>query len=125
MPWRYFGHAHADPNAPTAAGICDRCNFTYQLSQLQFQHQYMGEGLQNLWLRVCSKCLDVPSVFLKAIKLPSDPEPVKFPRPNQFEQQSNSVQLTQWDPPPTYPSIYPPEETVILGYWDDGVSVWG
>jgi hypothetical protein len=98
--WRFFGRAHASPSSPTAAGICDRCNFTYQLSQLKWQYEYRGESLGNLRIRVCPICLDKPQMQLKTIVLPADPLPVQDPRPgiNQFmaqENQGNSI--TKYD----------------------------
>lgn len=111
MPWRFFGRAQANPSHPTAAGICDRCNFTYQLSDLKWQYQWRGAGMVNTMFRVCPRCLDAPSAFLKALNLPADPTPVPFPRPNQFEQQMNSgIPALNWDQ--------------LYSAWDDGTSVW-
>lgn len=109
--WRFFGHAKADPSHSEAAGICDRCNFTYQLRDLHWQYQWRGSGLVNTMFRVCPKCLDVPSEFLKALKLPADPIPVPFPRPNQFQQQiNNGIPITVWDQ--------------LYGAWDSQGNVW-
>lgn len=111
MPWRFFGHAKADPSAPRAAGICDRCNQTYQLNDLKFQHQWRGTALQNTYFRVCPRCLDVPSAFLKALLLPADPVPVPYPRVDQFQaQMNNSSPALNWDQ--------------ANARWDDSISTW-
>ncbi len=61
--------------------------------------------------RVCPRCMDVPSAFLKALSLPADPVPVPFPRPSQAEQQMNSGSpALNWDQ--------------LNSAWDDGISVW-
>ena len=78
---RPHGHAYADPTAPRAAGICDRCGFRYFLRDLRWQYQWAGAQLINLQLRVCDKCLDEPSAFLKTIVLPPDPPPLFNIRP--------------------------------------------
>ncbi len=90
MPWRFFGHAKADPSHPEAAGICDSCNFTYQLKDLKFQYEWRGQNLQNVWFKRCPRCLDIPQQQLKAILLPPDPIPVPYPRPNTFPTQMNA-----------------------------------
>lgn len=98
MPWRFHGHARPDPTKTSAQGICDSCNFSYQLSELKFQYEWRGTSLQNTWFRKCPKCLDKPAEFLKTILLPADPVPVSYPRPNQFFEQMNSGSgATTWD----------------------------
>ncbi len=98
MPWRYHGQARVDPNNPQGFGICDRCNFTYNLVDLHWQYQWRGISLINTRFRVCSKCMDVPSAFLKAILLPEDPKPLLYPRPNTFPTQMNAGNpASVWD----------------------------
>lgn len=70
---------------PRARGQCDRCGFTYQLEELVYQYQWAGTRLQNLQLRVCPRCLDVPQEQLRAIILPADPLPVFDPRPEYYD----------------------------------------
>lgn len=74
--------------------------------------------------RVCRTCLDVPSEFLKTIIIPADPPVVQYPRVPQVESQMNNQQIQQFDPPPMYPSIFPPTQAVTIGQWDDGFSNW-
>ena len=81
MPYRYHGRAIVDPSNPAAFGICDRCNFTYQHRDLQFQYQYNGSGLYNTRFLVCQTCLDAPQAQLLNPILPPDPMPVLNPRP--------------------------------------------
>lgn len=98
MPWRFFGKAKADPSSPRAAGFCDRCDTAWQLSELKWQYQWRGAGLANTMFRVCPRCIDVPSAFLKALNLPADPVPVSFPRPGFVQEEMNQGQnYTNWD----------------------------
>lgn len=74
MAWRFHGRAEVDPENPSAWGICDRCNFTYNLRDLVWQYQWAGETLINKRILVCTRtCLDDPSPFLRAVILPPDP----------------------------------------------------
>lgn len=109
--WRYFSKAKGAVSGPEAAGCCDRCGDLWALRQLRFQHQWRGESLFNLQIRVCPKCYDVPSAFLKTIRIPADPIPVYQPRPPQWAtMENNSTPDLTWDQ--------------LYGRWDDGVSVW-
>jgi hypothetical protein len=78
------GRARTSAKNPQAFGVCDRCGIWENLVSLQFQHDWRGTQLQNLWLRVCRRCLDVPQQQLRAITLPADPVPVWQPRPENF-----------------------------------------
>lgn len=89
------GRATVEPGNPFA--FCDRCNFEYNLSDLQWQYQYGGNQLINLRILVCQRCLDVPAEFLQAIILPPDPIPVKNPRPGFFQSEEG--------PPPPVQSV--------------------
>lgn len=85
------GRARVVPGDPFAS--CDRCNFRYNLSDLQWQFQFGGTQLINLRILVCKKCLDIPSPFLQSIILPPDPVPVLNPRPGFY-------QVEEGPPPP-------------------------
>lgn len=78
---RPHGRAYVNPRSPAAWGICDRCGFQYNLSELKFQYEWRGTTLANTHMRVCSKCMDVPDDHKRAITLPADPMPVQNPRP--------------------------------------------
>ncbi len=79
---RIHGRARVDPTNPQAFGVCDRCRFLYNLVDLVFQHEWRGNRLINLWLRVCRRCLDIPHEFTRPAILPPDPLPVYQPRPD-------------------------------------------
>jgi len=78
------GRAVTNPSAPRAKGVCDRCGFVYQLVKLTYQHEWQGTKLQNLRLRVCRECKDVPQPQLKSKLIPPDPVPVLDPRPERM-----------------------------------------
>jgi hypothetical protein len=75
-----YGRATINPGAPEAIGVCDRCGFLYDLRALRWQMEWAGTTMQNLHLRVCPTCLDVPQEQLRTIVLPPDPPPVADPR---------------------------------------------
>lgn len=94
MAWRPHGRAQVNPVAPRAFGTCDRCGMLYNLNDLAWQHQWRGNKLMNIWLRVCTlTCLDNPSDFLRPIKLPADPVPVYQPRPEPYTADENAGSL--------------------------------
>lgn len=79
------GRAVTNPRNPRAFGVCDRCGIWYNLeAKLNYQYEWQGTRLQNLNLRVCPKCMDIPQPQLKARILPPDPVPVRNPRPENF-----------------------------------------
>ena len=84
MSWRPHSHARVDPRNPQAFGTCDRCNQFYNLVDLKFQRDWRGNQLQNIWLRVCQRCLDIPQEQLRPKVLPADPVPVYQPRTFNF-----------------------------------------
>jgi hypothetical protein len=81
---RVHGRARVDPTNPQAFGVCDRCRFLYNLVDLVFQYEWVGDKLTNLWLRVCRRCLDKPHEFTRPAVLPPDPVPVWQPRPDNY-----------------------------------------
>jgi hypothetical protein len=74
------GRARVSSTNPRAFGICDRCGFLYNHSDLQWQFDWAGASLINKKILVCDTCLDVPQEQLRAIILPADPEPIVNPR---------------------------------------------
>jgi len=84
MAWRFHGHARVNRDAPEAFGICDRCGQQYNLVDLKFQYDWRGQKLQNLNLRVCKRCYDVPFEHYRPIIVPPDPLPKRQPRPDQY-----------------------------------------
>ena len=84
MAYRYHSRAYADATSPRAWAVCDRCNFVYLHSDLQWQMEFNGTQLFNKRILVCQKCLDVPQPqFLNPILSP-DPMPVLNPRPPMY-----------------------------------------
>lgn len=78
------GRARTSAKKPECFGVCDRCSLWYNLVELEWQYEWRGTSLQNIWLRVCPRCLDTPQEQLRAIQLPADPTPVFQPRVEQF-----------------------------------------
>lgn len=118
-----FGRAIANPNAPSAFGVCDRCGLGYNLRSLVWQFEWCGVKLQNLKKRVCTvTCLDFPQPQLKSKVLPPDPVPVQDSRPEWFAQEENSTayfievngQIVQMNGPPNGPAPGPPEPPPAL-----------
>lgn len=95
MSWRYAGRAQTSPQNPRAFGVCDRCGCWENLDNLRFQFDYRGLKLQNLGIRVCSRCCDRPSPQLRPIILPPDPVPVLNPRPENFAAAENNYLSTE------------------------------
>lgn len=77
-------HARVNPSSPVATGVCDRCNFQWPLPELRWQHDWRGNALVKLGVRVCPKCMDKPFIHNRPIILPPDPMPVKDPRPENY-----------------------------------------
>ena len=78
------GRARVSAKNPQAQGVCDRCGIWYNLVNLEWQYEWRGTALQNIWIRVCGRCLDVPQEQNRAIQLPADPVPVWQPRVENF-----------------------------------------
>lgn len=74
--------------------MCDRCGFMYTLNDLTWQYQWAGTRLQNLRLRVCEDCMDIPQEQLRAIILPPDPVPVDQPRTEYYSAEVTSFLQT-------------------------------
>jgi hypothetical protein len=79
------GRARTSAKKPQAHAICDRCGFRYNWVDLQWQYQWRGPVIQNIRILVCRHCLDTPQEQLRAIVLPSDPNPIVNARVQDFE----------------------------------------
>ena len=90
------GRAKTDPKNPRAFGFCDRDGFLYNLEDLVWQHEWRGNELVNIHLRVCKRCLDVPFENDRPLYLPPDPPPVEQPRAGSMAVQENEGSET-WD----------------------------
>jgi hypothetical protein len=70
-----------------ALGLCDRCGFTYKLSELKYE---IEDQVRN-GLRVCSSCFDQdhPQLQLGKVKF-TDPQALYNPRADSGEKSSTS-----------------------------------
>ena len=110
------GRARANPAAPTAAAICDRCGFVYQHSALRWQYDWRGASLANIRLLVCNTCYDNAQQQLRAIVVPADPLPISNPRTQDFvAAEAGPVPFAAMaqsaDPSDGFLSVPPDEET--------------
>lgn len=78
------GRARVSAKRPQAQAVCMRCGLWYNRVDLNFQFQWRGTSLRNIYILVCDRCLDVPTEQLRAIQLPADPTPVYFPSVEDF-----------------------------------------
>lgn len=78
------GRARTSAKAPSAFAVCMRCGIWHNRSALQFQWDWRGAQLQNLYILVCRQCLDEPQQQLRQIVLPADPVPIFYPSVEQF-----------------------------------------
>jgi hypothetical protein len=86
MSWRPHGRATVNRSNLQAWGCCDRCNFWYLRSELQWQFEWDALQLYNKRLLVCKRtCLDKPFEHNRAIVVPPDPVPVMNPRPDLYQ----------------------------------------
>ena len=79
--------------------MCQRCNAIYLHTELQWQFIFAGPNLQNTFLLVCRRCLDVPNPQLKPRILPPDPLPIMNPREPDWNLWEDSDISTQDDVP--------------------------
>ena len=92
------GRARTNPQRPSAQAVCDRCGMWYQLRDLVFQHEWRGNELVDIRVRVCTRtCLDVPFQLNRPLLLPPDPVPVDQPRVEAFDVIESGPQ--DWDQP--------------------------
>lgn len=78
------GRARTSPNSPSAFGVCARCSMWYNRSALRNQVEWRGSALLPLYIFVCNDCWDTPQSQLRAIVIPADPVPVRFPLTEPF-----------------------------------------
>jgi hypothetical protein len=58
----------------------------YNRVDLTFQFEWRGAQLQNTYILVCKRCLDIPQEQLRAITLPADPTPIFYPSVENFDE---------------------------------------
>lgn len=81
MPIAHSPRAPLNITRPEPWAFCDRCNFQYLRSALQWQFDWRGNALQNLRILVCPPCYDTPNEQFRPLIIGPDPVPVKDPRP--------------------------------------------
>lgn len=82
---RPHGNARISAVSPSALGVCQRCGFLFNLSDLKYQYDWQqGPRLKNLRIKVCRTCMDVPQENGRTVVLPADPVPVAFPLPEDY-----------------------------------------
>ena len=79
------GRAKTSARSPRAHAICDRCGFRYNHVDLRWQIEWRGPVLQNIRILVCRTCYDIPQENVRAITLPTDPEPIMNARVQDFD----------------------------------------
>ena len=89
-----LGRAKISSRNPQAAGVCDGCQFIFQLSELRWQMAWAGNKLINTKQLVCRRCNDIPNTQLRAIVLPADPMPVMNPRVNNWQAAEGNFRTT-------------------------------
>lgn len=93
MPSIRSKYVPVDIQKPRASAFCDRCGFRWLHGDLEWQYDWRGNDLQNLWLLVCRYCDDVPQPQLRPIIIGPDPVPTKDPRPGWNDQQMGYTPL--------------------------------
>jgi hypothetical protein len=88
---RPHGNARADRRKPRAWGICDRCGFLYNKSDLDWQYEWAGARTSNTNMLVCDKCMDDLQEQNRVIVLPADPTPIVNPRPENYNAANNPI----------------------------------
>lgn len=92
---RPHGRARVSARNPQAFGICDRCGFLYNHSNLQWQFDWAGASLINKRILVCDTCNDKPQEQLRAIVLPADPMPIINPRVQDYSNAETDYRITE------------------------------
>lgn len=88
------GRARVSSKCPQAQAVCMRCGIWYNRIDLNFQFQWRGTSLRNIYILVCDRCLDIPTEQLRSISIPADPTPVYFPSVEQFTAAETNYRIT-------------------------------
>jgi len=80
-----------DAKSPRGLAICDGCGFMVQHTHLREKKDYRGGSVPvGLSLRVCASCDDVPQPYYRRLLLKPDPVPLKNPRPDSQDAQTDA-----------------------------------
>ena len=115
------GRARVSAKNPQAFAVCQRCGMWYNRVNLQFQNEWRGTSLQNIWILVCKDCLDTPQEQLRAIVLPADPTPVFYPSIENFDAADSDYRATSQIIPPD-PVTGIPLSPTTLRITEDGIN---
>jgi hypothetical protein len=79
-----------DAKDPRGLAICDGCGFIVQHSELREKKDYRGGTVPvGLSLQVCGSCDDVPQPYYRRLLLRPDPVPLRNPRVDTQDTQTN------------------------------------
>jgi hypothetical protein len=107
------GRARTSARQPRAFAVCQRCGMWYNRDQLNFQYEWRGATLQNIYILVCEQCMDVPQEQNRAIILPADPVPIFYPSVEDFEADETDYRaVSQVIPPDPRTGIPVPSTTL-------------
>ena len=80
-----------DAKNPQGLAICDGCGFLVQHTHLREKKDYRGGTTPvGLSLQVCASCDDVPQPYYRRLLLRPDPIPLKNPRPDSNNPDTNA-----------------------------------
>jgi hypothetical protein len=80
-----------DAKSPRGLAICDGCGFMVQHTHLREKKDYRGGSVPvGLSLRVCASCDDVPQPYFSRLLLRADPIPLRNPRPDSQDAQTDA-----------------------------------
>ena len=80
-----------DAKNPRAVAICDGCGFLVQHTHLREKKDYRGGTVPvGLGIYVCASCDDVPQPYYRRLLLRADPIPVRNPRPDSQDAQTDA-----------------------------------
>jgi hypothetical protein len=80
-----------DAKNPRAVAICDGCGFLIQHDHLREKKDYRGGTVPvGLGIYVCASCDDVPQPYYRRLLLRVDPIPVRNPRPDSQDAQTDA-----------------------------------
>jgi len=80
-----------DAKSPHGLAICDGCGFMVQHTELREKKDYRGGTTPvGISLQVCASCDDVPQPYYSRLLLRPDPVPLRNPRPDSQDAQTNA-----------------------------------
>jgi hypothetical protein len=80
-----------DAKNPQGIAICDGCGFLVQHTHLREKKDYRGGTVPvGLGIYVCASCDDVPQPYYRRLLLRADPIPLRNPRPDSQDAQTDA-----------------------------------